>query len=274
MMCRPQACILVVLGMTVFLWVQHTAAHHSTQHTPEMLREVSFEQRLGAPLPLHLTFRNEAGEAVRLREYFGTKPVLLTLAYHRCDNLCPLVLNGLVQTLRTLSLSVGEHFQVLTVSIDPHDTPASAAERKEQYLRHYGRASAARGWHFLTGEAEAIQELTQAAGFRYSYDAASAQFAHASGLVLLTPQGGVARYFFGLEYAPRDVRLGLVEAAAGTISSPVDQLLLLCYHYDPRTGTYSLAIMNTLRVAGGATVLTLGAFVGLMWRRERARHSL
>lgn len=257
------------LGVIISLSLSSAQAHHTTQHLPDQLREVSFEQRLGEPLPLHLTFRDETGHTVRLSDYFGTTPVLLTLAYHRCENLCPLVLNGLVQTLRTLSLSVGEQFQVVTLSIDPQDTPTLAAERKAHYVQQYGRPGAARGWHFLTGEAEAIQQLAQAAGFRYTYDAASDQFAHASGFVLLTPQGVLARYMFGLEYAPRDVRLGLIEAAAHTIGSPIDQLLLLCYHYDPHTGTYSLAIMHTLRLAGGATVLTLGVFIGVLWRRER-----
>lgn len=266
-------------AVLVFCWLcllstGGVQAHHTTQHTPEPGRAVSFEQRLGAQVPLALTFRDDTGQSVRLGDYFGTTPVILTLAYHRCENLCPLVLNGLVQTLRTLSFSIGEQFQVITVSIDPQDTPVSAAARKAEYLKYYGRPEAAKGWHFLTGDAEAIAQLAHAAGFRYTYDTASQQFAHASGLVLLTPQGLVARYVFGLEYAPRDVRLGLVEAAAHTIGSPIDQLLLLCYHYDPRTGTYSLVIMHTLRMAGGVTVLTLGAFVGLMWRRERARNIL
>ncbi|MGE3541216.1 MAG: SCO family protein [Candidatus Tectimicrobiota bacterium] len=265
--------IFQILGLAGFLLCRSTTApaHHSAQHSPEALRQVSFEQRLGETLPLHLTFRDASGHVVRLGEYFGTTPVILTLAYHRCENLCPLVLNGLVQTLRTLSFSVGEQFQIITLSIDPRDTADLAAARKAHYIREYSRPGAAQGWHFLTGEPEAIQHLAQAAGFRYTYDAASEQFAHASGLVILTPQGVVARYVFGLEFAPRDVRLGLVEAAAQKIGSPIDQLLLLCYHYDPRNGTYSLVILNTLRLAGGATVVTLGTLLGVMWRRERAR---
>ena len=272
-MMRRSTSLPLLLAFYGVLWlcVGRVQAHHSTQHTPEQLREVGFEQRLGAQLPLQLRFRDEADREVRLGDYFGTTPVILTLAYHRCENLCPLVLNGLVQTLRTLSFAVGEHFQVITLRIEPRDSAALGAERKAHYVGEYGRPGAARGWHFLTGDLEAIQQLAQAAGFRYTYDAASEQFAHASGLVLLTPQGVVARYVFGLEYAPRDVRLGLVEAAANTIGSPIDQLLLLCYHYDPRTGTYSLVIMQALRLAGGATVLTLGTFLGVMWRRERAR---
>jgi protein SCO1/2 len=244
-------------------------AHHTAQHAPAVLAEVGIDQHLHAFIPLDLVFQDATGRAVALRDYFGSKPVLLTLAYYDCPNLCPLVLNGLLRTLRALSLSVGEDFQVLTVSINPDDTPALAAARQEQYLRGYGRPGAGTGWHFLTGQPEAIAHLARAVGFRYSYDAVKQQFAHASGIMVLTPQGQLARYFYGLEYAPRDVRLGLVEAAAQRIGSPIDQLLLLCYHYDPQSGTYSLAILRTLRLAGLATLVGLGTFLGLLWRRER-----
>jgi protein SCO1 len=176
-----------------------------------------------------------------------------------------------VRALRALSFTVGEQFTVVTLSIDPRDTPALAAAKKAHYRRQYGSPAAAAGWHFLTGASEAIQRLTDAVGFRYTYDAAQDQFAHTSGIMLLTPLGILARYFYGIEYAPRDLRLGLVEAAANRIGSPIDQLLLYCYHCDPRTGRYSLGILNAIRLAGLVTVLTLGAFLGLMLRRERGR---
>jgi protein SCO1/2 len=246
-------------------------AHHQTGLTPDLLRQVSFEQRLYAAIPLELTFRDDTGRQVRLGEYFHARPVILLLAYYRCPNLCTLVLNGLVRTLRALAFTAGTEFTVVTVSIDPRDTPALAAAKKAHYLQSYGRPTAATGWHFLTGDAAAIQQLTQAVGFQYAYDAAHDQFAHASGIVLLTSQGIVARYFYGVEFAPKDVRLGLVEAAAQRIGSPIDKLLLLCYHYDPQTGKYGLVIMRVIRLAGLATVLSLGVMVGVLFRRERGR---
>jgi protein SCO1/2 len=244
-------------------------AHHTAQHGPAVLSEVGLDQRLHAFIPLDLVFRDATGRTRPLRDYFGHKPVILTLAYYDCPNLCTLVLNGLLRALRALPLTVGEDFQVLTVSINPQDTPALAAAKQAQYMRGYGRSSATAGWHFLTGQPEAIEGLAEAVGFRYTYDAAKKQFAHASGIMVLTPQGQLARYFYGVEYAPRDVRLGLVEAAGQKIGSPIDQLLLLCYHYDPQSGTYSLAILRTLRLAGIVTVAGLSLFLGLMWHRER-----
>jgi protein SCO1/2 len=234
---------------------------------------VGLEQRLHESLPLDLEFRDDTGTRVRLATFFSDKPVILTLVYYDCPNLCTLVLNGLLRTLRTLSFTVGEQFDVVTVSIDPDNTPALAAAKKAQYIEGYGRPGAAQGWHFLTGEPDAIRRLAQAVGFRYTYDAEHDQFAHASGVMLLTPQGKLARYFYGIEYAPRDVRLGLVEAAANRIGTPIDQLLLFCYHYDPQSGTYSLVIFKALRVAGVVTVLLLGAFMGIMFRHDRRRKS-
>jgi protein SCO1/2 len=246
-------------------------AHHQAEHTPDLLRQVGFEQRLGAAIPLELTFRDDTGQQVRLGEYFHARPVMLVFAYYRCPNLCTLVLNGLVRTLRALTFTAGAEFTVVTVSIDPRDTPALAAAKKAHYVQSYGRAAAATSWHFLTGDAAAIEQLTKAVGFQYAYDAAHDQFAHASGIVLLTSQGVVARYFYGVEYAPRDVRLGLVEAAAQRIGSPIDKLLLLCYHYDPKSGKYGLVILRVVRLAGLATVLGLGVMVGVLFRRERGR---
>jgi protein SCO1/2 len=240
---------------------------------PALLRNVGLEQRLYAQLPLALEFRDETGKAVQLGEYFSAKPVILILDYYQCPRLCPLVLDGLLASLHMLVLTVGEQFDVLTVSIDPRDTPAVAAAKKAHYLGRYGRPGAASGWHFLTGEAEAIQRLASAVGFQYTYDAAQDQFAHAAGIVIATPQGTLARYFYGINYAPRELRLGLLEAAANTIGSPVDQLLLFCYHYDPATGKYGLAIMNIIRLAGLVTVLGLGLLMGVMFRRDRRQRA-
>src|SRR5262245_29073592 len=207
-------------------------AHHEPEHRPPgLLGAVSFEQRLNEPVPLHLTFHDEAGRAVQLGEYFTRKPVILTLNYYNCPMLCPLVLEGLLRSLRVLSFNLGEQFDVVTVSIDPAETPALAATTKARYVGDYGRPGAAAGWHFLTGDAASIQGVTQAAGFRYAYDAAKREYAHAAGLMILTPQGRISRYLYGVEFSPRDLRLALVEAAANQIGSPVDQLLLYCYQY-------------------------------------------
>ena len=236
---------------------------------PPMLREVGIDQKLSAPLPLALSFQDETGQTIQLRQYFGKKPVILAFVYYECPMLCTQVLNGLVESLRTLSFDVGKEFDVITVSFDPGETPKLAAEKKASYLKQYERAGAEQGWHFLTGDTAAIRQLTSAVGFRYKYDPAPDQFAHASGIMIITPQGKIARYFYGIEYPARDLRLALVEASENKIGSPVDQLLLYCFHYDPLTGKYGLVIMNVLRVAGIATVMALGTFMIVMFRRDR-----
>jgi protein SCO1/2 len=249
-------------------------AHHEDQHRPPaVLEAVAFEQRLNEPMPLHLAFRDEAGNAVRLGKYLGQKPVILTLNYYDCPMLCPLVLEGLLRSLRALSFMVGEQFDVVTVSIDPGETAALAATRKARYIRDYGRPKAAAGWHFLTGDEASIQQLTQAVGFRYAYDAVKDQYVHAAGIMVLTPQGRISRYFYGVEFSPRDLRLALVEAAANTIGSPVDQLLLFCYQYDPATGRYSLVVRRALQLAGLATVFSLAGFMVVMFYREHPHRS-
>lgn len=236
-------------------------------HNP--FADIGLDQRLDAQLPLDLTFADETGKQVRLREYFGTKPVILSLAYYDCPMLCTLVVNGLIRTLRTLSFSAGNEFTVLTISFNPTDTPKMAATKKQTSLQSYNRAGAEAGWHFLTGDEATLQQLTQAIGFRYRYDPERKEYAHASGIMVLTPQGRISRYFYGVEYAPRDVRFGLIEAASGKIGSPVDQLLLLCYHYDPATGKYGMVITRSLQLAGAATVLGIGGFIVLSLRRDR-----
>jgi protein SCO1/2 len=242
--------------------------------TAALLRDVGIEQQQGAPLPLDALFRDESGREVRLGEYFADKPVVLALVQYRCPMLCTLVLNGFLKSSQGMPLEIGRDYQVVTVSFDPREGPELAAEKKKHYVRSYRREGAAEGWHFLTGDQHAIDRLTQAVGFRYHYDPQSDQFAHASGIVVATPGGRLARYFYGIEYSPNDLRLGLVESSAGRIGSPVDQVLLLCYHYDPLTGKYGLAISGALRLAGSLTVLVLGGFLFVMIRREFKRPKL
>jgi len=246
-----------------------THAQLGASTPPPMLRNVGIEQRLHASLPLDLTFRDEAGEPVELREYFGRKPVVLAFVYYECPMLCTQILNGLLESVRVLNFDVGKEFEIVTVSFDPGETAQLAAAKKQLYLQQYGRRGAETGWHFLTGDTSAIRQLTQAAGFHYRYDPATDQFAHASAIMVATPQGQLAKYFYGVEYAPRDLRLALVEASQNKIGTPVDQLLLYCFHYDPLTGKYSFVVMNALRVAGIATVLSLATFILLMFRRDR-----
>ena len=259
---------LAVLALTAL------AAAHGTGKEPysrdeAFLNDIGFDQKLGHEVPLDLTFRDEAGRAVTLGSYFSTKPVIMLLTYYNCTMLCPVLMDGLVRALRPLSFDMGKQYTVLSVSINPREAPTLAAARKELYLQRYDRKGASDGWHFLTGNEEAIQKLTQAVGFRYVYDAKQDEYAHAAGILILTPQGKVSRYYYGVEFVPRDLRLGLVEAAANSIGTPVDQLLLYCYHYDPLTGKYGLIIMNVLRLAGTATVFALGGFVLVMLRRDR-----
>lgn len=235
---------------------------------PPLLRQVGIEQRLNQQLPLELVFRNETGQQVPLRAYFGRRPVILTLVYYECPMLCNQVLNGLVSALRVLKFDAGREYDIVTVSFNPRETPALAAEKKQNYLARYKRPTGAEGWHFLTGEPEAIDALTRAVGFRYAYDPATKQFAHASAILVLTPDGRIARYFYGIEYAPRDLRLGLVEASQGKIGNLVDEVLLYCFHYDPATGKYGAIAMNIMRIGAVLTVLLLGGFMTVMWRRD------
>jgi protein SCO1/2 len=236
---------------------------------PAPLREIGFDQKLDEHVPLDLSFVDDGGHTVRLGDYFGTRPVVMLFAYYECPMLCTQVINGLASALGVISLDAGRDFDVVVVSFDPKDTPATAAAKKSAYLDRYKRAGTADGVHFLTGEPSAIARLTSAAGFRYTWDAATRQFAHPSGVIVLTPDGRLARYMFGIEYGPRDLRLAIVDASGGKVGNPADALLLYCYHYDPMTGRYGLMIMRTLRLAGIGTVAVLGAFVVTMLRRER-----
>lgn len=223
--------------------------------TGDPLEDVAYEQRLGEYVPLELPFVDEAGQAVLLGDYFGEQPVLLALGYYECPMLCSLVREGLVNAVSDVQLNIGADYQVVYVSIDPAETPMNAANAKAVSLAEYGRPESADGWHFLTGPQDSIQRLADAIGFAYFYDERIDQYAHAAGIVVLTPQGQLARYFYGIEYNPSDLRLGLVEAADNKIGSLVDQLLLLCYSYDPVTGRYSGLIMTVLRVVSALFVV-------------------
>ena len=240
---------------------------------PTALRDVKIEQKLDQQLPLDLVFRDEAGQRVTLGKYFGRKPVVLALVYYECPMLCTQVLNGLVTSFRVLPFQVGKEFDVITVSFDPRETNVLAAAKKKVYVNYLPeqmRANAADGWHFLTGDAANIAKLTEAVGFHYRYDEATKQFAHASAIMVTTPQGKLSRYFYGVEYAPRDLRLGLIESSANKIGTRVDQLLLYCYHYDPATGKYGAAIMRVMRIAGVITLLGILAMFFFLKPRNPA----
>jgi protein SCO1 len=238
---------------------------------PSALSQVSFEQRLNEQLPLDLPFKDETGRVVRLGEYFGRKPVVLTFVYYECPMLCTQVLNGLESSLRVLAETVGKEFDIVTVSFDPKETPVLAAGKKKAYLERYQRPDAAQGWHFLTGDQASIDTLTRAAGFNFSWDEASHQFAHASGIVVVTPGGKVSRYFFGIDYSPRDVKFALIESSNEKIGTLADRLLLYCYHYDPDKGNYGFVAMRAVRIGGGVTLLALSGFVVVSLRRDRHR---
>jgi protein SCO1/2 len=251
------------------LFVASAAMADNSATPPRLPGEVSIQQKLNAQLPLDLMFRDESGKVVRLREFFRGKPVLINFMYYRCPMLCSMVMEGISSTLTELKFDAGKEFDVITVSIDPRDMPEQAAAKKDKYIKRYGRLGAANGWHFLTGHETSIRALTNAVGFHYAYDPEHDQFAHGTVLIAATPQGRISRYLYGFEYKPRDVRLALVEASANKIGTASDQLLLLCYHYDPATGKYSRSAMNLVRAGGIATVLSLASFIIIMLRKER-----
>jgi protein SCO1 len=236
---------------------------------PQLLKDVGVDQKLNDVIPLDLAFRDETSTPVKLRQYFGQKPVILSLVYFNCPMLCTQVLNGLERSLKSLPMDVGNQFNVLTVSIDPTDRPVLAAAKQAVYTGMYGRPGAAMGWHFLTGSEPQIKQLASAVGFRFAYDAQSKQFAHASVIMVLTPQGNISRYFYGVTFPERDLRLGLVEASEGKIGSPADAILLFCYHYDPHTGKYGLLISRVIQAAGAFTVTALGILLFVLFRFER-----
>ena len=254
---------------TPSLYERQSSSQPPSNKLPELLTDIGLDQQLDAQVPLDLRFRDEAGRDVRLGHYFGRKPVILTLVYYECPMLCTQVLNGLTSALGVLSFTVGQEFDIVTVSFDPKETPALAAAKKVAYLDRYKREGAGRGWHFLTGDERSIAALTKAVGFRYAYNAGIDQYAHVSGIMVLTPEGRLSRYFYGIEYGPRDVRLALIEAADRRIGTPADQLLLYCFHYDPKSARYSLAIMRIVRTLGIATVVAMVGGIVILRRRER-----
>jgi len=237
---------------------------------PPILREVSFDQNLNAQIPLDTQFYDETGKQVRLKQYFANgKPVILALVYFQCPMLCSEVLAGLTSSLEALRFDAGKDFQVLAVSFDPKDTPESAAVKKQNYLARYRRPGTDAGWHFLTGEPPSIRMLTDSVGFHYTWDEQNKQFAHVAGIVVLTPDGKVSRYFYGVQYSPRDLKLGLIDASGGKVGSFADQVLLFCYHYDPVVGKYTPLVLRMVRTGGVLTLLVLGSFIGFWVRKEK-----
>jgi len=244
------------------------AAGAPSTAVPEALREVTFEQRLDTTLPLDARFRDETGRDVALGDFFGTRPVVLAFVYFSCPMLCTQVLNGVSSAVKAMPFEPGRDFDVVYVSFDPRDTPRDAAAKKQAQLADYRQTGTAAGWHYLTGDEAAIRRVTSAAGFSYRWDEASGQFAHVSGVLVVTPDGRLSRYFYGVEYSPKELRMALVESGQGRIGSAVDQLLLYCYHYDPATGRYGVVAMNLIRLGGAITLALLGGFIWLMRRRE------
>jgi protein SCO1 len=261
--------LIAVFATAVCVWGQamtQGVLSPPANQRPPGLKRVGIEQRLNQQIPPDLVFVDETGQEVHLRDYFGKKPLILNLVYYQCPMLCGEVLSGLESALRVLKFDVGKEFDVLTVSFDPKETPQMAMAKKAEFLKRYGRPGAAEGWHFLTGPQSSIDALTQAAGFQYEYDPKSGQFAHATAIMVLTPEGKIAQYYYGVEFAPKDLRLGLIQASQNKIGNLVDEVLLYCYHYDPDTGKYGPIISRVLKLAAGATILVLGTFLIVMFR--------
>jgi protein SCO1/2 len=235
---------------------------------PPQLREVTFKQRLNERLPLDAGFRDDTGREVRLGQYFGTRPVILAFVYYQCPMLCTQVMNGLSSALKVLPFGAGRDFDVVLISFDPRDTPAIAADKKRAHLEYWSAEQDAGAWHLLTGDEATIRRVTSAAGFTYQWDERSGQFAHVSGVLVVTPDGRLSRYFYGVEYSPKELRLALVESGDGRVGSAIDELLLYCFHYDPESGRYGLLVMNLVRLGGVMTVLFIGASILLLRRRE------
>jgi protein SCO1/2 len=282
---RDRRGLLAALGIFLFLFLFPSAlfpvlaqtgpgnpgqekATISSQTVPEQLKDVTFEQRLGSTLPLDTRFKDENGRDVALGDYFGKRPVVLAFVYYSCPMLCTQVLNGVSSAVKVVPFEVGKDFDVVYVSFDPRDTPKAAAEKKQAQLADYKQTATADGWHYLTGDEAAIRRVTDAAGFSYRWDEASGQFAHVSGVLAVTPDGRLSRYFYGVEYSPKELRMALVESSEGKVGSLVDSLLLYCYHYNPATGRYGVVAMNLVRLGGAVTVVLLGAGIWIMRRRE------
>jgi len=236
---------------------------------PPYLENVGIEQHLDGQVPPDLTFVDDTGHTVKLGDYFGKKPLILNLVYYNCTMLCGEALAGLTGAMKMVKFDAGKEFDVVTVSFNPQETPEIAAAKKKDYLARYGRPGAASGWHFLTGPPESINALTKAVGFQYQYDPKINQYAHATAIMVLTPQGRISRYFYGVDFPPKDLRMGLVEASQGKIGNAVDQVLLYCYHYDPATGKYGAIVSNILRLGAGVTIVFLGVLLLILFRLEK-----
>jgi len=251
----------------------HDNVGHAASDRPGVLSKIGIDQRLNHQVPLDLPFVDENGRDVKLGDYFGKRPVLLALVYYECPMLCTQILNGVTGALKVMNFDVGREFDVVAVSINPREGPGLAAAKKQVYVERYGRPHTADGWHFLTGREENIRALANAVGFRYVYDEETKQYAHGAGVELLTPKGVIARYFYGIEYSPRDIRLGIVEASEEKVGSPIDSVLLLCFHYDPATGKYGATAMTMVRIGAVVTMIGFGVFLIAAVRRERAAGS-
>jgi protein SCO1 len=236
---------------------------------PEQLRDVTFKQRLNEQLPLDASFKDEYGRPVTLGKYFGSnKPVILGFVYFNCPMLCNEVMNGISRTLRALPFTAGQEFDVVLVSFDPRDTPSAAAEKKRAHLDYWKTEQTSGGWHLLTGDEQTIARVTNAAGFTYEFDPVTGQFAHVSGVLVATPDGKLSRYFYGIEYSPKELRMAIVESGQGHVGSPIDELMLYCFHYDPESGRYGAAVMNLVRLGGVLTLIAMATFLVKMRRRE------
>jgi protein SCO1/2 len=266
---RAAIALVALLGAAGVARAQGGPAGMPSSSQPQILREVGYDQRLGEAVPLDIVLRDETGAALRLGDALAGKPAVLSLVYYECPMLCTLSLNGLVGALKALPFEPGRDFSLVTVSFDDREQPEQARRRKKAYVDRYEREGAAENWRFLTGDTAELRRLTTAVGFRFAWDERTQQFAHPAGVVVLTPDGRIARYLYGVEYAPKDLRLGLVEAGEGRIGSPVDQLLLYCYQYDPAQGRYGMVVMRMVRLGGLATLLAVGGFVAVALRRER-----
>ena len=262
--------LLLVLVASVAAMAQgmNAGPRGTLQPPPTILKRVGIEQQLGAQLPLDLKFRDEIGREVKLGDYFHKRPVVLSMVYYECPMLCGEVLNGEASVFSTLKFDIGKEFDVVTISFNPTETPDLARGKKRTYVERYGRNGAEDGWHFLTGTPESINAITKAVGFNYAWDEESKQFAHAAAIMVITPEGKIAQYFYGVEYAPKDVRFAIVQASQGKAGNVVDQVLLYCYHYDPRTGKYGAVVSRVMQVAGVFTIAILGGFLIVMFRME------
>ena len=238
--------------------------------TPAILKNVGIDQKIGTQLPPDLKFIDASGASVELSQYFGNKPIILSLVYYDCPMLCTEVLNGLNRSIAPLEFSIGEDFEVISVSFDPKETYDLAAQKKKVYVKRNNRPGAEKGWHFLTGDQSSIDAITDAVGFNYVYDESVQQFVHGSAIMVVTPEGVISHYFFGIEYPSEDVRLALVESSENKLGTVYDQVLLYCFHYDPESGKYGVVIMNVIRIAGAGTILAMGAFMFIMFRRDRS----